>query len=115
MGLVKERAEDGSDPFLGQTDVTSFSLDFTTDTLVLSRREQSAGVRAGTMSMVDLRPLGSPVFHYAVAVEELWISARDYKTDVPIYVVFDSGTTGMLVDRDCSTAATSRWGRSSVT
>ena len=102
VGLVKERAGDWIRPtFLGQTDVTSFSLDFTTDTLVLSRREQiPRELRAGTMSMVDLRPLGSPVFHYAVAVEELWINGSRHKTDVPIYVVFDSGTTGMLVDRD---------------
>jgi len=102
VGLVKERAGDWIRPtFLGQTDVTSFSLDFATDTLVLSRREQiPRELRAGTMSMVDLRPLGSPVFHYAVAVEELWINGSRHKTDVPIYVVFDSGTTGMLVDRD---------------
>ena len=102
VGLVKERAGDWIRPtFLGQTDVTSFSLDFTTDTLVLSRREQiPRELRAGTMSMVDLRPLGSPVFHYAVEVEELWINGSRHKTDIPIYVVFDSGTTGMLVDRD---------------
>jgi hypothetical protein len=111
LGLVKERAEwyNNSEnnkiqirpTFLGQTDVTSFSLDFNTDALVLSRREQiPRELTTGTMAMVDLRPLGSPVFHYAVPVEELWINGGRFKTDRPIYVVFDSGTTGMTVDRD---------------
>jgi hypothetical protein len=111
LGLVKERAEwyNNSEnnkiqirpTFLGQTDVTSFSLDFNTDALVLSRREQiPRELQTGTMAMVDLRPLGSPVFHYAVPVEELWIKGVRFKTDRPIYVVFDSGTTGMTVDRD---------------
>jgi hypothetical protein len=111
LGLVKERAEwyNNSEnnkiqirpTFLGQTDVTSFSLDFNTDALVLSRREQiPRELQTGTMAMVDLRPLGSPVFHYAVPVEELWINGGRFKTDRPIYVVFDSGTTGMTVDRD---------------
>jgi hypothetical protein len=111
LGLVKERAEWYNNTennkiqirptFLGQTDVTSFSLDFNTDALVLSRREQiPRELQTGTMAMVDLRPLGSPVFHYAVPVEELWINGGRFKTDRPIYVVFDSGTTGMTVDRD---------------
>ena len=89
LGLVKERAEwyNNSEnnkiqirpTFLGQTDVTSFSLDFNTDTLVLSRREQiPRELQTGTMAMVDLRPLGSPVFHYAVPVEELWINGGEF-------------------------------------
>lgn len=89
LGLVKERAEwyQNSEnnkiqirpTFLGQTDVTSFSLDFNTDTLVLSRREQiPRELQTGTMAMVDLRPLGSPVFHYAVPVEELWINGGEF-------------------------------------
>ena len=89
LGLVKERAEwyQNSEnnkiqirpTFLGQTDVTSFSLDFNTDALVLSRREQiPRELQTGTMAMVDLRPLGSPVFHYAVPVEELWINGGEF-------------------------------------
>ena len=89
LGPVKERAEwyQNSEnnkiqirpTFLGQTDVTSFSLDFNTDTLVLSRREQiPRELQTGTMAMVDLRPLGSPVFHYAVPVEELWINGGEF-------------------------------------
>jgi hypothetical protein len=54
-------------------------LDFNTDTLVLSRREQiPRELTTGTMAMVDLRPLGSPVFHYAVPVEELWINGGEF-------------------------------------
>ena len=51
--------------------------------------------------MVDLRPLGAPVFHYAVKVLGLYINGSRFKSDdKPIYAVFDSGTTGLLVDRD---------------
>ena len=44
--------------------------------------------------------LGSPVFHYAVLAEELWINGGRHRTTKPVYVVFDSGTTGALVDRE---------------
>ena len=102
VGLVKERQDWIRPTFLGQTDVTSFALDFNADELVLSRRALIPDDAPGVMEMVDLRPLGSPVFHYAVRVEELWINGGKHrsKSNKPIYVVFDSGTTGMLVDRD---------------
>lgn len=102
MGLVKERQDWIRPTFLGQTDVTSFALDFNSDQLTLSRRALIPDDAPGVMEMVDLRPLGSPVFHYAVRVEELWINGGKHrsKSNKPIYVVFDSGTTGMLVDRD---------------
>ena len=129
LGLVKERAEwyQNSEnnkiqirpTFLGQTDVTSFSLDFNTDTLVLSRREQiPRELTTGTMAMVDLRPLGSPVFHYAVPVEELWINGGEFilitvwaisnyrmgkYTDGVFYSQGDSRQTGQSTS--CSTAA----------
>ena len=129
LGLVKERAEwyNNSEnnkiqirpTFLGQTDVTSFSLDFNTDNLVLSRREQiPRELTTGTMAMVDLRPLGSPVFHYAVPVEELWINGGEFilitvwaisnyrmgkYTDGVFYSQGDSRQTGQSTS--CSTAA----------
>ena len=124
LGLVKERAEwyQNSEnnkiqirpTFLGQTDVTSFSLDFNTDTLVLSRREQiSRELTTGTMAMVDLRPLGSPVFHYAVPVEELWINGGEFilitvwaiscLTACFVHSQGDSRQTGQSTS--CSTAA----------
>ena len=124
LGLVKERAEwyQNSEnnkiqirpTFLGQTDVTSFSLDFNTDTLVLSRREQiPRELQTGTMAMVDLRPLGSPVFHYAVPVEELWINGGEFilittwaiscLTACFVHSQGDSRQTGQSTS--CSTAA----------
>ena len=124
LGLVKERAEwyQNSEnnkiqirpTFLGQTDVTSFSLDFNTDTLVLSRREQiPRELTTGTMAMVDLRPLGSPVFHYAVPVEELWINGGEFilitvwaiscLTACFVHSQGDSRQTGQSTS--CSTAA----------
>jgi hypothetical protein len=53
--------------------------------------------------LVDLRPLGAPVFHYAVRVDELWINGGRYQPSdgvvKPIYAVFDSGVTGCLVSK----------------
>ena len=101
VGLVKERQARIRPTFLGQTDVVSFALDFDRDELTLSRRGLiPRDLRAGTLAMTDLRPLGSPVFHYAVLAEELWINGGRHRTAKPVYVVFDSGTTGALVDRE---------------
>ena len=101
VGLVKERQAWIRPTFLGQTDVVSFALDFDRDELTLSRRGLiPRDLRSGTLAMTDLRPLGSPVFHYAVLAEELWINGGRHRTAKPVYVVFDSGTTGVLVDRE---------------
>jgi len=102
VGLIKYRKSWIRPTFLGQTDISSFALDFTDDSLTLSRRELIPRGAPRVLPMVDLRPMGAPVFHYAVLVEELWINGERHRPegDRPVYVVFDSGTTGMLVDRN---------------
>ena len=59
--------------------------------------------KAQVFPLVDLRPLGAPVFHYAVRVDELWINGGRYRPSdgvvKPIYAVFDSGVTGCLVSK----------------
>jgi len=107
IGLVKERAGWIRPTFLGQTDITSFALDFNNETLTLSRADliptfnDDGSKVTGVLKMVDLRELlGAPVFHYAVKVQELWINGGKVRADRPIYVVLDSGTTGCLVDKE---------------
>ena len=101
---TREGARRGLDPTdvsEGRRTSVSFSLDFTTDTLVLSRREQiprelprrddvDGGPEAARFAGVSLRRRGGG------AVDQR-LEAQDRRADI---VVFDSGTTGMLVDRD---------------
>jgi hypothetical protein len=101
VGLVKYTNRDrGIRPsFLQQTDITSFALDFKRETLTLSRDSLVDERERGVLRTVDLRSIGAPVYHYASPCDELWINGERFETSKPIYVVFDSGTTGMLVDR----------------
>jgi hypothetical protein len=107
VGLVKRRADWIRPTFLEQTDVSSFALDFEKDELILSRDALIAkDEKKNVFPLVDLRPMGAPVFHYAVLVDELWINGGKYRPrdrtqkPKPIYAVFDSGVTGCLVSRD---------------
>ena len=101
VGLVKyTNRERGIRPsFLQQTDIASFALDFERETLTLSRDSLVDESEIGVLRTVDLRSIGAPVYHYATPCDELWINGERFETSKPIYVVFDSGTTGMLVDR----------------
>ena len=101
VGLVKyTNRERGIRPsFLQQTDIASFALDFERETLTLSRDSLVDERERGVLRTVDLRAIGAPVYHYATPCDELWINGERFETSKPIYVVFDSGTTGMLVDR----------------
>jgi len=102
FGLVKyTNRERGIRPsFLEQTDIASVGLDFIDETLTLSRESVVDPREPGVLRMVDLRAVGAPVYHYAAVCDELFINGERFQTEKPIYVVFDSGTTGMLVDSD---------------
>ena len=99
LGLVKQRQRWIRPTFLEQTDVVSFELDFVKECLTLSRAAMIDERERGTLRMVDLRPYGAPVFHYAALCDSLWINGEPYASSKPIYCVFDSGTTGVLVSR----------------
>lgn len=102
LGLVKyTNRERGIRPsFLQQTDAEAFSLDFERETLTISTLPLFDESDEGVLRTVDLRPRGAPVYHYAVACDELWINGERYRSRKPIYCVFDTGTTGVLVSRD---------------
>ena len=116
FGLVKYvNRERGIRPsFLQQTDISSFALDFDNQSLTLSRDSLVDPTRAGVLRTVDLRVKGAPVYHYASLCDELWINGERFQTSKPIYVAFDSGTTGMLVDRSLFDASDFQLGCRSV-
>eukprot|EP00747_Dinoflagellata_sp_TGD_P004229 gnl/TRDRNA2_/TRDRNA2_110911_c1_seq1.p1 gnl/TRDRNA2_/TRDRNA2_110911_c1~~gnl/TRDRNA2_/TRDRNA2_110911_c1_seq1.p1 ORF type:complete len:394 (-),score=45.18 gnl/TRDRNA2_/TRDRNA2_110911_c1_seq1:62-1075(-) len=106
VGLVKYRADFIRPTFLGQTDITSFQIDYESSALLLSRKPLLPPGFPGTLKMVDLRFLGAPVFHYAVKVQQLFVNGQLFTAaDRPIYAVFDSGTSGLMVNRDLFDAA----------
>ena len=104
VGLTKYRQEWIRPTFLEQTDVSSFSMNFEKETLTLSRKNLiDRRNDANVLAMIDLRPLGSPVYHYAVLLDDLYINGEKHKfknKNEKTYVIFDSGTTGLLVSQD---------------
>ena len=104
VGLTKYRQDWIRPTFLEQTDVSSFSMNFMNETLTLSRKNLiDRRNDANVLAMIDLRPLGSPVYHYAVLLDDLYINGEKHKfknKNEKTYVIFDSGTTGLLVSQD---------------
>ena len=74
--------------------MSSFSIDFVNETLTLSRKNLiDVESDANVLPMVDLRPLGSPVYHYAVVLDDLYISGEKHafkNKNEKTYVIFDS-------------------------
>jgi hypothetical protein len=104
VGLTKFRQDWIRPTFLEQTDVSSFSMNFEKETLTLSRKKLIDKENdANVLPMIDLRPLGAPVYHYAVLLDDLYINGEKHKfknKNEKTYVIFDSGTTGLLVSED---------------
>ena len=46
------------------------------------------------MPLVDLRPMGDPVCHYAVRVKRLRVNDLTVGEGSTIYAIVDTGTTG---------------------
>jgi hypothetical protein len=105
FGLVRDVAEGIRPSFLSQIpDVSAFTIDFESSMLTLMLRgssNQTPNEREGAsvLPLVDLRPFGAPAYEYACKVERLVVNGYDVNVGKPIYCVFDSGTTGMLVSR----------------
>ena len=104
IGLSKFRQDWIRPTFLEQTDVKSFKMDFVNETLTLSRKNLiDATNDKNVLRMIDLRPLGSPVYHYACILDELYVNGEKHEfknKDQKTYVIFDSGTTGLLISED---------------
>lgn len=55
---------------------------------------------ADSAKLVDLSPMGCPVFNYAVMVKSLEINDKPVATDSVIYAIIDTGTTGCIMSDD---------------
>jgi hypothetical protein len=111
LGLVKYRSASIRPTFLGQTDMRALRFDFPRRTLSLSRRALIPPERRrDAVPLLDLRPLGDPVMHYAAAAASLSTRLRGRVHPPPpplpaerardVYVVFDTGTTGLALSRE---------------
>jgi len=53
------------------------------------------------MQMIDLRPMGDSVRHYAARVKRLYVNGQCVSDNLPlcrpIYCVFDTGTSGCAI------------------
>ncbi|KAJ1488064.1 hypothetical protein T484DRAFT_2137563 [Baffinella frigidus] len=103
MGLIKERQSDIRPTFLGQTEITAFQLDLASRKKTLSLCFEGAllpPLSPQAVPLVDLRPFGDPVFHYSALAKAVTCAGLPIKSDRPIYVIFDTGTTGLSLSRD---------------
>jgi hypothetical protein len=101
LGLVKRESEGIRPTFLSQTPFEAFCFDlrqWEQPKLVLSTAPL-VPADAKWLPMVDLRPFGSPVEHYAARVSGLRVNGRELrpKDGKPIYAIFDTGTTGLAI------------------
>lgn len=119
FGLIKNTAKRIRPSFLGQTNIVSFAVDLRSTT----NNEQSEGATSATSSpslMLSTRPLlqsyadyvplnadlrkkyGDPVQHYVAKAKSLVIDGRELvpKNGKPIYVILDTGVTGMVVNNE---------------
>jgi hypothetical protein len=107
FGLIRD-IDDGIRPsFLGQTDVRSFVIDLKapeqeslTLHAALSRRVFPAA-RSAIPLVTDLKSTYDfPVLHYTAQADAITINGRPFVTSLPIYIIFDTGVSGMVVSQE---------------
>jgi len=85
---------------LSQLGYSSFCFDSRGRRLTLSRRAllpPPAPSGPATVKLVDLRPLGDPVCHYAAPVKAVEINGQPVAQGSTVYAVFDTGTSGCII------------------
>ena len=122
FGLIKNTATRIRPSFLGQTQVTSFAIDLRSQEEYSSRRmpdslsSSNALPPSLTLSTVPLlqsldyipmnsdlrKKYGDPVQHYVAKADSICIDGIPLlpKNRAPIYVIFDTGVTGMVVSKE---------------
>ena len=120
FGLIKETNSRIRPSFLGQTDVTSFIInlrnDYVAESGTLEMNDNTHLSRPSlTLSSVpylssvdyipmtkDLRRAGDPVQHYVSKLKSISINGAPLipKDKRPIYAIFDTGVTGMVMSRE---------------
>lgn len=99
FGLIRDTEGWIRPSFLSQTPTESFEIDLISNQLTLSSIPR---IRSDYIVLTNnLRRLyGDPVSHYAARAECLQVNGQSIGKDRTIYVIFDTGVTGMVMSRD---------------
>ncbi len=107
FGLIRDTESWIRPSLLGQTSVCSFQLDLRTSQkeLTLSQEPMIHSEQKSIRLTSDLRrKYGDPVTHYTARAESITVNGLPLVEQgigqKPIYVIFDTGVTGMVVSRE---------------
>jgi hypothetical protein len=113
LGLIRDTDRWIRPSFLGQTNVRSLQIDLTASkslmlstgpgvTLISNGEDRVEADAAEYFSLIrDLQRYGDPVVHYTAKAISLTANGQELATDGhPIYVIFDTGVSGMVVSRE---------------
>jgi len=104
FGLIKKTDKFIRPSFLGQTDISSIVIDLRDNrpkSLTLSTFPKLLNVDFIPITNF-LRKVGDPVQHFVCVVKSWFINDKLFrpKDKKPIYAIFDTGVTGMVISRD---------------
>jgi hypothetical protein len=104
FGLVRDTDDKIRPSFLGQTSVRAFAVDLASEQKGLTLATKSL-INAGgdyILLVKDLnRKYGDPTIHYTAKAKAIQANGRPVAADgKPIYVIFDTGVTGMVVTQE---------------
>lgn len=102
LGLIKDRCGDIRPTLMEQLQYNAFRFDAKNNELTLSRRPLIPP-EVDAIRLLDLRPLGDPVYHYAARVKSLQINGVEIGMGTTIFAVFDTGCTGCVLSEDLVT------------
>ena len=111
LGLIRDTDGRIRPSFLGQTNVKSFAIDLASHqkTLTLSTNNLLRQQQQQQQQRSDYVPLTTdlslkyrdPVCHYTAKAEAVMVNGSPFFVDgKPIYVIFDTGLTGMAISQD---------------
>eukprot|EP00977_Amphora_coffeiformis_P019713 scaffold7405_cov204-Amphora_coffeaeformis.AAC.11 len=106
LGLIRDTDPRIRPSFLGQTNVKSFAIDLSSHqkTLTLSTshllRQQQRSDYVPLTTDLSLK-YQDPVCHYTAKAESVMVNGSPLVVDgKPIYIIFDTGLTGMAISQD---------------
>jgi hypothetical protein len=108
FGLIRDTDDWIRPSFLGQTSITSLQLDLRSPEIKTLTLSQSPLITAGKKNIIRLtddlrRKYGDPVGHYTARATSVTVNGFPLVSEAskkPIYVIFDTGVTGMVVSRE---------------
>jgi hypothetical protein len=101
FGLVRDTDAWIRPSFLGQTNVRAFAIDLasTSPSLTLTTTSIIAGDYIPLVKDLNRR-YGDPTIHYTARAKEILVNGNPIGKSKPIYVIFDTGVTGMVMSEE---------------